>query len=83
MAENKNEQKFQLPLGMLVSEFLGTGLMGLGLVKKFGGVDFLPALTQYDQSGWLLIGLGFVLTLPFVFYVLSKVREKAEQQKRL
>lgn len=73
------EKKIPFPLGMLALEFFGTLVMGLGIARKFGGIDLLPALTQFDQSGWLLIGLGFLLTLPFLFYILTKVQEKAEQ----
>lgn len=73
-----NEQKMTLPLGMLALEFLGTALIGLGLAKKFADLDFLLILTQYDKSRWLLIGLSFFSTLPFIFYILAAVREKAE-----
>jgi hypothetical protein len=60
-------------------ELFGTLLMGSGVAKKFGGVHFLPAITRFDESGWLMIGLGFLLTLPFLFYIVMKVLEKAEQ----
>jgi hypothetical protein len=60
-------------------ELFGTLLMGIGGAKKFGGIDFLPAITRFDESGWLMIGLGFLLTLPFLFYIVMKVLEKAEQ----
>lgn len=76
----RNEKKVPLPLGILALEFFGTVLMALGFAKKFGGLDLLPAITQYDESGWLLIVLGFLLTLPFVLYILTKVREKVEQK---
>lgn len=81
MSDNKrDEQKIPLPLSMLALEFFGSVLMALGLAKKFGGIDLWPAVTQFDQSGWLLTGLGFLLTLPFLFYIIAKVREKAEQR---
>ena len=76
MSDNK---KIPLPLGVMALEFFGTVLMGVGIAKKFGGIDFLPTVTQFDQSGWLMIGLGFLLTLPFLFYIVMKVLEKAEQ----
>lgn len=56
--------------------------MGLGFAKKFGGLDLLPAISQFDQSGWLMIGLGFLLTLPFLFYIITKVLEKAEHMTK-
>ncbi len=74
-----DEKKIPLPLGMLALEFFGSVLIALGMAKKFGGFDLLPAVTQFDESGWLLIGLGFLLTLPFLLYIISKVREKIEQ----
>jgi hypothetical protein len=77
----QDEKKIPLPLGMLALEFFGSVLMALGIVKKFGGIDLLPVVTQFDQSGWLLIGLGFLLTLPFLLYIISKVREKIEQDR--
>jgi hypothetical protein len=75
-----DEQKIPLPLSMLALEFFGSMLMALGLAKKFGGIDLWPAVTQFDQSGWLLTGLGFLLTLPFLLYIIAKVREKVEHQ---
>ena len=74
------EKKIPLPLSMLALEFFGSALMALGIAKKFGGIDLWPAVTQFDQSGWLLIGLGLLLTLPFLLYIIAKVREKAEQR---
>ena len=74
----QNNEKTPLPLTILGLEFLGTVLIGLGLAKKFAGLDFLPMVSKYDESGWLFIGLGFLLTLPLVFYILARVREKAE-----
>ncbi len=74
-----DEKKIPLPLGMLALEFFGSVLIALGIAKKFGDVDLLPAVTKYDQSGWLLIGLGVLFTLPFLLYIIAKVREKALQ----
>lgn len=80
MSDNgHDEKKIPLPLGILVSEFLGSGLMALGVAKQLGGMDLLPAVTQFDQSGWWLIGLGFLFTLPFLLYIIIKVREKAKR----
>jgi hypothetical protein len=74
-----DEKKIPLPLGMLILEFFGSVLIALGIAKKWGDIDVLPAITKYDQSGWLLIGLGVLLTLPFLLYIIAKVREKTLQ----
>jgi hypothetical protein len=66
-------------LAMLALAFFGSVLIALGIVKKLGDIDVLPAVTKYDQSGWLLIGLGFLLTLPFLRDIKAKVREKTLQ----
>ncbi len=75
-----DENKISFPLGTLALEFIGSVLMALGFAKLFAGIDLLPVISQYDTSGWLLISIGFILTLPFVFFILSKVRERAEQK---
>ncbi len=75
-----DENKISFPLGTLVLEFIGSVLMALGFAKQFADIDLLPAISQYDTSGWLLISIGFILTLPFVFFILGKVRERAEQK---
>ncbi len=75
-----DEKKISFPLGTLILEFIGSVLMALGFAKQFAGIDLIPAISQYDASGWLLIGIGFLLTLPFVFFILAKVRERAEQK---
>jgi len=77
MAKNNKGQTIQVPLGALVLEVLGTALMVIGLAKKFGGMDLLPLLTQFDQSGWLLFGVGFLLTLPFVLHMIASARNRA------
>ena len=76
MSDNK---KTPLSLEIMALELFATVLMGIGVAKIFEGIDFLPAITRFDQSGWLMIGLGFLLTLPFLFYIVMKVLEKAEQ----
>lgn len=80
MAEDNNKHQTKLPLGVLALEFLGTALMGLGLAKKFGGLDLVPAISQFDESGWLLIIAGFLLTIPHVLHILGKARENADQK---
>lgn len=76
----QNEKPLKLPLGLLLLDGLGTVLVGLGLAKKFGGVDLLPAALQPDDSGLTLIVTGGLLMLPFLFFFFSKIRERAEQK---
>jgi len=74
------ENKISFPLGTLILEFIGSVLMALGFAKQFADIELIPVISQYDVSGWLLIGVGFLLTLPFVFFILAKVRERVEQK---
>jgi len=74
-----DEIKISFPLGTLILEFVGSVLMALGFAKQFADIDLVPAISRFDSSGWLLITVGFLLTLPFVFFILAKVRERAER----
>lgn len=73
----RDDERLPFPLGLMALEFFGSLLMGLGFAKNFGGLDLLPTISQFDQSGWLMIGLGFLLTVPFLVYIMKKVQKKS------
>lgn len=73
------EKPFKLPLGILTLDLVGVVLAGLGFAKMYTGIDILPAAFQFDDSGWTLMIVGGLMMLPFMFFTLSKIRERVEQ----
>ena len=79
MMEQKSKT-FKPSLSLVVLDFVGSVLLGLGLAKKFAGIDFLPESIQLDESGWALILLGVLCMLPMLIQLFVKMREQAEKK---
>ena len=69
-----NEQPgFQLRLDLLTLAIVGNILVAFGLAKMFGGIDILPEVFLFDETGGLRIGLGTVLIVPFFLDFLKQI----------
>ena len=79
MMEQKSKI-FKPSLSLVVLDFVGSVLLGLGLAKRFAGIDFLPKSLQLDESGWALIVLGILCMLPMLIQLFVKKREQAEKK---
>jgi len=53
----------------------------LGLAKKFAGFELIPSAYQFDQTGWVMIGLGVLLMLPFFLNVLWQIQGNVEGKR--
>jgi hypothetical protein len=71
---------FKPSLSLVLLDIIGTLLLGIGLAKKFVGLDFLPAGFAFDQTGWIRIIAGIVLMLPMLFLLFAHVRTHAEKK---
>jgi hypothetical protein len=69
-------KSFKLPLSLVVLDGFGALFLGLGLAKKFAGVDFLPTAFQFDKNGWLFIIIGVLLMLPMMLHFFQKYANK-------
>jgi hypothetical protein len=71
---------FKPSLSLVLLDIIGTSLLGLGLAKKFVGLDFLPAGFAFDQTGWICIIAGIVLMLPMLFQLFTHVRNRQKRR---
>lgn len=76
----KGTKPYKLPLSLVVLDGLGALFLGLGLAKKFAGIDFLPTSFQFDKNGWILIIIGVLLMLPMLLHLIAKMREHVERK---
>jgi multisubunit Na+/H+ antiporter MnhG subunit len=67
-------------LGLLLLDLVGTILFGLGVVKKFSGLDTLPKSLQFDNYELVLIVFGIFLMLPYVLNMFARARQKSEEK---
>lgn len=72
------EPVFKLRFDLLVLDGIGSLILGLGFAKMFANLDLLPPAYQFDETGWLMIGLGGLLMLPFLLNILWQIRESVE-----
>ena len=67
-------------LGLLLLDLAGTVLLGLGVTKKFSGLDTLPKGLQFDHYEIALIVFGILLMLPYMLNMFARAREKSEEE---
>ena len=72
---------FKIRFDLLLLDGLGCALFALGMAKKFANVDILPPALQFDETGWVMIALGFLLMLPFTLNFLGQIRKRTEGER--
>ena len=77
MAENA---PLKLPMNLILLDGVGSVMLVLGAMEYFTGMDILPASLAFEHRGIILMVLGFLLMLPFLFFILSWVRSRTEAQ---
>lgn len=75
------KQAFKLRFDLLILDFFGTVLVMLGLAKKFAGLELIPSAYRFDETGWVMIGLGVLLMLPFFVNVLWQIQGNVEGKR--
>jgi hypothetical protein len=76
----EKKEAVKIPFNLVVLDFFGTALLGLGVAKKFAGLNFLPLSMQFENDAVVFIILGILCMLPFIIYLLSKIREQSERK---
>jgi hypothetical protein len=61
------------PAVFMLLDLLGVFFIFWGLGEQFERLDWLPASLSINHIGLIMILLGFVLTLPFLNWVLKSV----------
>ena len=75
------KQAFKLRFDLLLLDCIGCVFFGLGMAKMFANLDWIPPAYQFDDTGWLMIGLGGMLMLPFLLNILWQIRDSIEGQR--
>ena len=70
---------FKPSLGIVVLDAIGALLLGLGLAKKFAGLDILPASLLLDDTGMTFVIVGILLMLPMLIQLFVYIRTQAEK----
>lgn len=61
---------------LLLLDFIGLLLAGLGLAKLFANVDVIPEPFRFEHYGLIFLVVGFALTIPLFYFVISKALAK-------
>lgn len=82
-----NNSTYQLPVGLLLLDMIGTAFFALGLVKVVANTDILPihewlAGTVFENYGIPFIVIGVLLIAPFALHLFARIRAQAEANVR-
>lgn len=69
--------KTTLPLPLMLLDFFGVLLVGLGMAMHFAELELLPPEWRFEQDSLVLILVGFALMLPAVIHLLKSVRNRS------
>ncbi len=72
------ENKFFVPVRLIVLDVLGTVLLMTGLVRLFAGVHFLPEQLRLKDYGFALIFTGIVLMLPLMVHLVARIVKRTK-----
>jgi len=71
--ENKNKLP---PINLLILDFIGSILLGLGLAEWFADTNLVPEALQFENYPIFLIVIGALFILPFTLFFIRKARNK-------
>ncbi len=66
--------KVKIPMRLLLPHFVGMFLAGLGLAEVFAKTNFVPAQFQFENYGWFMIVIGYLLSAPVAIFLISAIR---------
>jgi hypothetical protein len=66
-----DKNRVNIPVGLLVLDFVGVLLIVAGLYETFGGSPLVPAHWRFVGYNWALVVAGVLLTLPLVFNIVK------------
>ena len=70
---------FPFPIPLLILDFIGTLLAALGLYEMVGGSPVVPESFRFGGYDAVLIGVGFLMILPFVLHIVRSAGEKRRE----
>ncbi|WP_340681105.1 hypothetical protein [Paraglaciecola sp.] len=59
------------PVGLMLLDLLGFALILYGLALQYNNLDALPEFLQFTNIGLVILGIGILMTLPFLAWVLK------------
>lgn len=65
----------KLPIPLLLLDLIGCILIGLGMAMHLAGIEPLPAGLCFEKDAQVFIGLGVVLMLPALLFMLRGLRK--------
>ena len=69
---------FKFPPLILLLDLVGMVFIGVGLAEYFASVNWLPATLRFEYFEFIMIFLGFLMTIPLVVWTI-KNRPQANQ----
>ena len=75
--ENKNNLP---PVNLLVLDFIGSILIGLGLAEWFADTNLVPASLQFEHYPIVMIVIGVLFILPFTLFFVRKAKNKQTRE---
>ena len=63
---------------LLVIDFIGTVLIGIGLAEKFADIGLVPRTMQFPNYEWVMIIIGIILAVPFVVHTVKSILQKID-----
>jgi hypothetical protein len=68
------------PFKHLYLALAGMLFLSIGLAKVLAGTNIIPLQLQFNNYGWVMVGLGWLLTVPFTFSFYQAARANAKKE---
>lgn len=68
------EKTAGVSLKSLLVCYLGTLLAGFGMAEVFAKTNLMPAQWQFENYGWFMVVVGYLLMIPFVVSRFKKIQ---------
>ncbi|HEY9036208.1 MAG TPA: hypothetical protein VIM96_05785 [Pseudomonadales bacterium] len=70
-------------LPLLALDLIGCTLAGIGFADQLSNTEIVPIAWRFPSYGWVMVAVGFSLTLPFNREILRRVKaaQPTEDQK--
>lgn len=70
---------FKIPLKLVVLDFIGTVLIGVGLAEMFADIGLVPRTMQFPNYDWLMIIFGVILATPYCVHIVKLAIKKSNE----
>ena len=76
-------EKIRQPLLLLLLDFIGMAMLGVGLAEYFVQLNWIPEVLRVEYFEFMMIFFGLLLAAPYMVWVIknaTKIKASAENR---